>query len=79
METILFETTIGLNADVVEAIPSYTGVNNMISVGSYQLDEASGVRKGRITTFECSVDEDGRFVASVHETVDLPDVLDLKW
>jgi hypothetical protein len=79
METILFETVVGLNADAVEAIPAYSGVHNMISVGSYQLDEETGVRKGRMTTYACDTSDDGTFAAIVHETVELPGVLDFKW
>lgn len=86
--TMLATRTLPLNADVAEwcVAPQHSDV---LAAGTYQLDEAAGVRQGRVHLYSLSGLEGWRLgspAASTQlpcltdlSTLDLPGVFDLRW
>lgn len=66
--------TMPLNTDVVEWCPA-PGLQRCLAVGTYQLDEASGQREGRLQLY--TLDGSNRLAPAA--AVDLPGVFDLRW
>ncbi len=78
----LFADAVGMNADCVEALPSFACTEApVVSVAAYQLDESSGARNGKVSLYNYSAGDgaDGTFKAERIQEMGISGVFDLKW